>query len=181
MKHASIIVLTLFIFTSCIPLRIAPNIKEDKIKIAKKFKRSLPRHYALIFKDPKNADDFYHFVNAKYHLNDESVEDNVPFEIDGKEFSFSFYEVERVTSTINLLPMFVDAALSTEYCIDPVFEDLYASRKGHWYIVLTARDIKMQDGLHPDYVDRELVIRHLRELRKEYLNTHNYMEFSMKN
>ncbi len=178
MKHTLLLLMAIFLLSSCIPLRIAPTIKEDKIKLAKRFKRSLPKQYALIFKDPKDADDFYYFVNEKYKLNHEAVEDNVPFNIDGKEFSFSFYEVERVTSTINLLPMFIDAAISDNS--DPIFEDLYASRKGHWYLVLTARDAKMEDSLHPEYKDRDLVIKHLRDLRIEYLNTHNYLETALK-
>ncbi len=178
MKHILTVLIAIFLCSSCIPLRIAPDIKEDKIKLAKRFKRSLPKQYALIFKDPKDADDFYYFVNAKYHLNHEAVEDNVPFKVNDKEFSFSFYEVERVTSTVNLLPMFIDAAISDTS--DPIFENLYSSRKGHWYIALTSRDAKMKDCLHPDYPNREKVIQYLRNLRKEYLNTHNYAEVHLK-
>jgi len=179
MKHISTILIALFLLTSCIPLRIAPNIKDDKIQLAKRFKRSLPKQYAFIFNDPKDADDFYYFVNAKYHLNHEAVEDNIPFKVDGKEFLFSFYEVERVTSTINLLPMFIDVALGTNDN-DLIFQDLYSSRKGHWYIALTAKDAQMQDCLHPNYPDREMVIKHLRNLRIQYLNTHNYVEAALK-
>ncbi len=74
--------------------------------------------------------------------------------------------------------MFIDAAISDT--TGPILEDLYSSRKGNWYIVLTARDAKMKDCLHPDYPNREKVIQYLRNLRKEYLNTHNYAEVHLK-
>ena len=54
--------------TSCIPLSFAPNIKTDKVKLAKRFKRDLPKRYGFIFEDPKEADDFYTFINTKYQL-----------------------------------------------------------------------------------------------------------------
>lgn len=179
MKSLLTISLCIFLFSSCIPLKIAPNIKEDKIKLAKRFKGHLPKHYALIFKDPKDADEFYYFINTKYQLNHEGVTNDVPFKIDGHEFSFSFYEVEKITKTINLLPFFLDAALDNkEY--DPVFEDSYSSRKGHWYIALTSLDADMNDVLHPDTENREAIIKYLRDLRIEYLNTSNYLEAMLK-
>jgi len=61
----------------------------------------------------------------------------VPFKINDDEFSFSFYEVERITKTINVVPIFIDIALGTED--DPILEDSYSSRKEHWYITLLKR------------------------------------------
>ena len=179
MKSLLIIFLSIFLLTSCIPLKIAPTIKEDKIKIAKRFKRHLPKQYALIFKDPKDADEFYHFINTKYRLNHKMVEDNVPFTIDGEEYSFSFYEVEKITKTINLLPFFLDAALDNKG-YDPVFEDSYSSRKGHWYIALTSFDVGLNDVLDPENENREAIIKYLRDLRIEYLNSNNYLEALLK-
>jgi len=178
MKTLLSILTAFFLLSSCIPLRVAPNIKEDKIKIAKRFKRYLPKQYALIFKDPKDADEFYYFINTKYDLEYNTVEDNVPFKIDGEELSFSFYEVEKITKTINLLPIFLDAALSSDD--DPIFEDSYSFRKGHWYIALLVTDQDMNDCLASDYKNREKVIKYLRNLRKEYLNTANYLEAMLK-
>jgi len=179
MKRLLIILVSFYLLSSCIPLRIAPNIKEDKIKIAKRFQRHLPKQYALIFKDQKAADEFYYFINTKYHLNHQSVEDNVPFKIDDTNFSFSFYEVERITKTINLVPFFLDAALSN-HDMDPAFEDSYSSRKGHWYIALTSVDADMNDALSPNYNNRVAIIKYLRDLRIEYLNTNNYLETMLK-
>ena len=180
MKPLLIILLSILLFSSCIPLSIAPNIKEDKVKIARRFKRHLPKQYALIFKDPKDADEFYHFINTKYQLDHQQVEDNVPFKIDGKEFFFSFYEAEKITKTINLVPIFLSAALSREDDDVPIFEELHTSRKGSWYIVLLASDMQMKDCLAPEYQDREKILTYLRNLRIEYLNTHNYYEAALK-
>ena len=178
MKALLLILFSFLLFSSCIPLSIAPQIKEDKIKIAKRFKRHLPKQYALIFNDPKDADEFYHFINSKYQLNYDRVEDNVPFKIDGEEFAFSFYEVEKTTKTINFLPMLLDAAISDGE--DPIFEDSYATRTGKWYIALVAADENLNDCLDPKHESRDKVIAYLRNLRIEYLNTTNYLEAMLK-
>ncbi len=60
--------------------------------VAKKIKRNLPREYALISTDPKDADEFYNYINTKYELNHQNVEWNVPFMIDKENFFFSFYD-----------------------------------------------------------------------------------------
>ena len=48
----------MFLFSSWIPLRIAANIKTDKVMVAKKFKRKLPKRHAFIFEDLKDANEF---------------------------------------------------------------------------------------------------------------------------
>jgi hypothetical protein len=178
MKRLLTIILSFFLLSSCIPLRIAPNIKEDKIKIAKRFQRHLPKQYALVFKDPKDADEFYYFINTKYQLNHELVEDNVPFNIGDKDFSFSFYEVEKTTKTLNLLVIIIDFAINNDD--ELLFEDSYTSRKGEWYIALTALDTDLNDALNPNYKHRVEIIKYLRDLRIEYLNTSNYLEAMLK-
>ena len=40
MKPSITIIVVFIVFSSCIPLRIAPNIDDHKIKVGKKFKRS---------------------------------------------------------------------------------------------------------------------------------------------
>jgi hypothetical protein len=167
--------LTLVCFTSCIPLRIAPNIKTDKVMLAKKFKRKLPKRFAFIFEDPKDANEFYNYVNTKYELNHQNVEWNVPFEVNDEMFYFSFHEVEIPTKTLNLLPIIIDTAL---YSKDktPMFEDAYMSRMGNWYLAITVADDDMKDCLKQDYVKREVILNYLKEMRVEYLNTYNYLE-----
>jgi len=175
----SIILLVLLIFSSCIPLRIAPKIKDDKVIVAKKFKKNLPKDYAFIFKDPKEADEFYNYINVKHELNDQNVESNVPVIIDNEEFYFSFYETEIPTKTLNLVPILIDASLDSKD-IDPILEDAYASRIGNWYLVLTVTDSKMQDCLEPNHKSRQKTLKFLRELKMEYLNTQNYLEALLK-
>ena len=180
MKRLLTFLISFFLLSSCIPLRIAPNIKEDKIKIAKRFQRHLPKQYSLVFKDPKEADEFYYFINTKYQLNHELVEDNVPFIIEDKNFLFSFYEVEKTTKTLNLLVIFIDLAINNDEGDELLFQDSYTSRKGQWYIALTALDADMNDALDPNYKLREDIIKYLRDLRIEYLNTNNYLEAMLK-
>lgn len=174
MKKLLLLFLVLFCF-SCIPLRIAPTIKTDKVMVAKKFKRKLSKQYAFIFEDPKDANEFYNYVNTKYELYHQDVEWNVPFEIDGEQFFFSFSETEIQDKTLNLLPLVADAALDSKG-YGPLFDNVYTSRTGNWYILIGVSDNDLNDCLKPDYLYREKVLKYLRSLRKEYLNTQNYLE-----
>jgi len=170
-----LVLLSLFVFTSCIPLRIAPTIKDHKIMVAKKFKRNLPRDYSFVFKDPKDANEFYNFINTKHSLQHQDVEWNVPITINNEEFFLSFYETEIPTKTVNLIPILVDASLASKGNY-PILEDFEFSRIGNWYLVLTVSDSDMNDCLDPNYKSRENVLKYLRDLKAEYLNTHNYLE-----
>ena len=174
MKQLILLFCVLICF-SCIPLRIAPNIENDKVMVAKKFKRKLPKRYAFIFEDPKDANEFYNYVNTKYELNHQDVEWNVPFIIDGEELFFSFHETEIPDKTLNLLPVFIDLTLKPKDW-DPVFEGAYETRKGNWYLVLTVSDFEFKDCLKSNYESREKVLKYLRDLKTEYLSTSNYME-----
>lgn len=151
--------------TSCIPIRIAPNIKEDKIMKANKFKRKLPKQYAFIFEDPKEADEFYNYVNTKFQLDFKDVEWNVPFELDNVVYYMSFYESEIPNKTLNLIPLLIDAKLDQEG-FGPMFEDSYLSRNGNWYLILTVNNDVSTDCLHPNYEYRHKLISYFKELRK---------------
>ncbi|MBW1295147.1 hypothetical protein [Aquimarina litoralis] len=172
--------LLLLFCNSCFPTKIAPRIEDYKLTTGKKFKKQLPKRGAFIFEDPKNANEFYKFINAKFKLNDTDVRWNVPFKIAEKEFYFSFYEVERTSKTINIAPMIIDAALDPDDT-DPGLEDLYTSRSGTWYIALTVNDEEFMDPLKENYPQKEEVIAYLRNLKKEYLSTRNYKKYSIMN
>ncbi len=174
MKRLVLCFLVLLI-TSCIPLRIAPTIKTDKVMIAKKFKRKLPKRNAFIFEDPKDANEFYNYVNTKYELNHQDVEWNVPFIVGGKPFYFSFHEVEILDKTVNIIPLVVDTALEKKGW-DPMLEDAHVSRSGNWYLVITVSDDEIEDCLREGYEDRAAILKYLRYLRTEYLNTSNYLD-----
>ena len=165
----------MLLFTSCIPLKIAPKIENEKLIVAKKFKRTLPKKHSYVFEDPKDADEFYNYINTKYELNHGDVEYNVPVKINDNEYFLSFHEVERVTKTINLIPLFIDAGLDSKGH-SPVFEDMHSSRTGNWYIVLTVSDSKINDCLNPKFANREEILAFLKEMRLEYLGTTNYMD-----
>ncbi len=169
------IVFLSILFTSCIPLSIAPTIKEDKIMVAKKFKRQLPKQYALIFEDPKEADEFYNFINTKYERNHQDVMSSVPFLIDGDTFYFSFYETEKSTKTLNLVPALIDAKRESNGN-DAMLSEIHTSRKGTWYLVLTATDKNSKDCLNPNHLKSKKIENYLRSLRIEYLNTSNYLD-----
>lgn len=178
-KHLLLFVL-FFLTFSCIPVRIAPNIKDDKVMLAKKFKRKLPKNYAFIFEDPKDANEFYNYINTKFDLGHQDVEYNVPVIIDGELFFLSFYEVEIPTKTVNLLPMLIDAKLD-DAGSDPMFEDNYFSRIGNWYLALTVTNQDMEDCLKPKHPSRVKAINYLRALQKEYLDTSNYADAYFRN
>ena len=169
----------LFTFYSCIPLRIAPNIDGDKIVQAKKFKKDLPDCYGFVFEDKEKADEFYSFINAKYNLKHNNVDSNVPIVIDNKTFYMSFFERERVTKTLNLLPIAVDAGLQNKGN-DPIFENDYTSRNGFWYIIISIRDADIKDCLDPTHPEQAIVTKYLKKLRNEYFSTTNYIEAYLK-
>lgn len=171
----SLIILLLLLVTSCFPVRNAPKIEGDKLMVAKKFKKGLPKTHALVFEDPKDANEFYNFINTKYELNHINVEDNVPFVLDNETFYFSFYEIERISKTINLVPVLVDATLENKGK-DPVLTEYHTSREGTWYLVLTASDYDSNDALSPKHPSHKKIENYLRNLRIEYLNTSNYIE-----
>lgn len=171
--------LVFLLVTSCIPLRIAPTIKDYKLTTGKKFKRQLPKDNAFVFEDPKEANEFYNFINTKYSLNHQTVEYNVPINVEGEEFFLSFYETEISDKSINLIPFFANAALENKG-VSPVFNDPQVNRKGNWYLALFVYDADMKDCLNSNYPYRIAILNHLKAIKKEYLNTNNYLEAMMK-
>jgi len=169
-----------FLFESCIPLRIAPTIEDYKITKGKKFKRSLSKRQMFIFEDPKEAEQFYNFINTKYQLDHTNVYDDVPFDINGQQYFFAWYEVEIPDKSLNLIPLVADAALIYADA-DPAFEDSYTNRKGNWFIGLEVYSDLEKDCLVEGSLSKEAVLKYLRALKKEYLDTHNYNETLFKN
>lgn len=164
---------------ACIPLQIAPNIEGAKVYKGKKFKKQLPKQQVYVFKDPKNANEFYTYINAKYDLDYDVGGGNVPIVINNKKYYLTFYEVERSTKTVNLVPIVADAVMDSKG-FDPVFENDYTYRSGSWYIALTVTDDEFQDNLKEEDPAHATIIKHLDHLRNEYLSTENYMEIYLK-
>lgn len=172
---------TLLFFCSCIPIRIAPNIKDYKLTKGKRFKRALPKKTMFVFEDPKDANEFYNYINTKFQLDDYYVEVQVPFEVRGVVYYFSFYEVEIPTKTINLVPLALDVILNKSADMDPMFDELHTSRTGNWYIAVEVFRDNEKDCLSESSVSRDVVLPYLRELKNEYLATNNYNEVVFKN
>lgn len=174
MKKLTVLLLLLGT-VSCIPVRFAPNIRDYKIVLAKRFKRDLPKEYAFVFEDNKEADEFYNYINTKFNLNHQNVDLNVPLRVGMQTVFMSFYERDRISETGNLIPLLIDGILISKDH-DPVLEDAYSSRNAHWYILVTVTDQEFKDCLAPDYPTRQPIIAALKELKDEYLSTQNYDE-----
>ena len=178
MRYTSVFALA-FLITSCIPLRIAPEISDHKITVGKKFRRTLPKTHVFIFEDPKDADEFYNYINIKFELNHIDVEYNVPIKINDVGYYLSFYEAEIPDKTLNLLPIAIDAATSNSYSPTDLSE-AYTSREGNWYIAISVTDEDLSNTLDPLYPFRNDIIEYLKNLKQEYLTTHDYDELAFK-
>ncbi|QXP79284.1 MULTISPECIES: hypothetical protein [Winogradskyella] len=100
-----------FSFTSCIPVKIAPRFKNQDYKImqAKKFHKDMPRETSFIFKDSKEAEEFYNYINKKHQLNHVDVGYNVPFQLKNETLYLSYHEAERTDEKVNLPFAVIDA------------------------------------------------------------------------
>jgi hypothetical protein len=185
MKERLLLILSLFLFQACIPLRIAPSIDDYKIAKGKKFKRSLSKRQMFIFEDAKEAEEFYHFVNTKFQLNHKNVYDNIPFEIGGQQYFFAWYEIKIPVKTLNLAPMliqlFIGAALGSEDPLEDYDGEGDFIRKDNWYLAIEVYNDLEPDCLVDNSLSRESVLKYLRALKQEYLATHNYNETVFKN
>ena len=173
-------ILSFLLCFSCIPLRIAPNIRTDKVMLASKFKSKLPKHYSFIFEDPKEADQFLNYISIKLSDKHQNQEGYFPFYLNENLYFLKFYEIEKVDKTLNLLPILIDSSLESKDQ-DPLFPDDHVSRTGHWYLLLTVFDDNRNDCLNPDFIDRDKILKYLTDLRLEYLNNEDYKEVILKN
>ncbi len=166
-----------FTLTSCIPVKIAPKFKNQDYKImqAKKFKRKLHRETSFIFKDPKNDGEFYDYINNKYNLKDNYVGLNSPIIIKGETYYITYSEANKDDKTFNIIPMVIDEALNTD-----ALSNVYETRKGHWYILITVYDNNLKNCLLDKHPKRKLIETYLKNLKAEYLATGNYKELLFK-
>ena len=169
--------LALILLSSCIPTNIAPRFKNKDYKImqAKKFSRKLPKKTSFIFKDPKDANEFYHYINTKLRLNHSNVGYNSPFYINKERYYLSYEEVGKEDKVFNIGIAATDLVLQEKTGLT-VFDDNYTSRTGHWYIVITVFDEQTENCLLDTHPKKDLVIEYLKAMKKEYLETHNYQE-----
>ena len=186
MKNFTILLLGALLLHSCIPLRIAPNISDYKMTQGKRFKRGLPKKTMFVFEDPKDDGEFYSYIDTKFNLQDYYVDVEVPFFIDEEPYYFSFYEVDIKDKAINLVPLIFDLTLNAALGNDD-FETYTATeensikRDGNYYVAIEVFSRETEDCLVEGYKNRGRVLTYLRELKEEYLLTHNYNEVVFKN
>ncbi len=181
MKY-SLFIFAFLLFTSCIPVAVKPKIEDYKITNGAKFKKGLPNQTTFIFEDPKNADEFYTYINVKFNRQHLDAEFNNPIEVNGTTYYLTFFEAERKTKTINLLPIVADAILENKNITDgDAFINTYSSRNGQWYLIITVNDEDYNDALADTNLSRDEVINFLRAMKQEYLSTANYQDIFFKN
>lgn len=168
-----------FYFNACIPIKIAPQISDYRVTSGSKFSRDLSDRTVFLFEDSKAAGEFYAYVNTKFELNDINVYDDVPFVMDGEQYFFAFYEVEKKDKILNLFPFIIFAALDTDNGNYEGGDEILSSEK--WYLAIEVYSDTVQDCLAENSLSREVVLQYLRALKKEYLSTDNYNEFVLKN
>ena len=167
--------------SSCFPLSIPPNLEKGKLIEAQKFKRKLPKQYAYIFTDPKDANEFYYYLNAKFPPNQAGdSEDNVPIQIDNTNYYISFYETEKKSRIVNLLPALANEVMrknnvSIELNEPPIV------RGGTWYIVLVITDSEFNDALSPNSEYQKKMLAYAKSIHNEYISTTNYNSIWLQN
>ena len=169
------LLIILLLCSSCIPTRIAPKIKDYKIQVGKRFRKTLPKTKLFIFNDPKDENEFYDYIDIKYKLNQVNVEDQVPVILKGHTFYLSFYEASIPTKHVNVAKVAMDITLQAKD-YDPIFEGNYSKRNDSWYIALKIEDSDFKNCLEVNHSSYEIVKAYLKRLKDEYLKTHIYEE-----
>lgn len=177
--RSTIICILVVLLTSCIPTKIAPKIESYKITTGKKFNKALPKWQSFIFEDPKNANEFYNYINTKFKLNHNNVDSNVKIVINNTDYYLSFYEIARDTETLNLIPIVIDGKRN-QNGNDALLSEAYTSQSSKYYIALTVFDDDFKNCLKEDYKDQKVIIQYLEALRKQYLSTYNYQQLLLK-
>lgn len=172
--------LLIALLQSCFPVSIAPNLEKGQLFEARKFKKQLPNQYSYIFTDPKDAHEFYYFISSKFPSNEDGdSETNVPVFIKDRQYFVTFYETEKSSKAVNLLPMFTNGVLEKNNI--PVRTDQpFILRDGTWYIALIITDEDYNDALSPSYTHHNDVMQFSRSLQNEYFITNNYNSLLLK-
>ncbi len=186
MRRVYYLLILPILLLSCVPLRVAPNVEDYKVAKGNRFRKGLPKKKLFVFEDPKGEYHFYDYINTKFDLNDHYVDVEVPFQLDGKDYFFSFYEVHISDKAVNLLPLMFDATMNMVLGKED-FETYVATKAnsivntGNYYIAIEVFSKKESDCLQDHYPNRKPILAYLRGLKEEYFVTHNYNEVVFKN
>jgi len=156
----------LLLIQSCIPIKSAPRIENYRILEGRKFKKGLPPRQTFVFEDKQDVNAFYNFINDKFQLGDEQVMDDVPFRVNGHQYFFSFYEVDKKSKNINLMPFIMSKLTKSEEVDEPEMDI-----NEYYYIAIEAYSDIENDCLVMGALSREPVLKYLRNLKEEYQNT----------
>lgn len=110
--------------------------------------------------------------------------DDVPFNVNNNQYFFAFYEVSIPDKTLNLAPTLFNVAVSKALNLEENEEFVPAdemTRKDQWYIAIEVYSDLEKDCLQQDSFSKQSVLTYLRNLKKEYLTTHNYNETLFRN
>lgn len=154
---------------------------EGKVVKAKKFIKTLSSsQYSFVFTDPKETNEFFKYVNAKYQITYDDDIGNIPVLIDNTKHFLTFYEVNKETETINLIPIMINAKLEDKGH-PPLLKDAETSRTGTWYIAICLTDKNLKDSLNPNRKNHTKITNFLKNIQNEYLSTTDYIEIYFKN
>jgi len=179
MKYYFFLTLLFVATTSCIPVKVAPNLEQGKIMKAQKFVKSLGPQYMFVFDDPKDANEFYKYVNAKYQTVYDDDLGNIPVQINEQSYFLTFYEVSKETKVVNLITPVIETVLEKNN-IGTYDGEIPIERTGKWYIALTLTDDDLKDALHPEYSKMNETLGYVKNIRQEYLTTAEYIEVYLK-
>ena len=175
MNKLVVFVVFIFGFYACIPIKITPNIENFKVVKAKKFNNKLPKTNAFVFKDPKKTGEIHKFIHAKFNSVKE-LDNYYSFNLNGITHAITFYEVEKETKTVNLIPIIADVSRKSNNK-DSLLEDFYISRKSdNWYVAITVSNEESSDCLSNEYANKKEIEKYLEAMKNDYLNTSNYIE-----
>ena len=183
MKKIIFLLAITLLYAACIPLKIAPQIPDYKVTKGKRFHKQLPKQELFIFNDPKNEDEFFQFLSAKYGAETLETEYYIPFKLNSITYFLSYYEVARNSKTLNFAPILIDAARNgSKKKRKPILEDIYTTKRDDiWYIAISITSTKSADCLNVLYNKQPEVVQYLKKLKHEYLNTHNYEQTKFNN
>ena len=120
----------------------------------------------FVFKDEKKANEFYNYIDTKYQLNNINVIDDVPFQIDGEQYFFSFCEVDIPNKGLNLFAIVADVFLNGALNNQNISNGTTSvSRNSNWYIAIEVYSDSENDCLQINSLSREPVLKYLRALK----------------
>lgn len=164
MKYV-LLLFCLIIIGSCIPVKSAPRIRNFKIVKGKQFEKGLPERNIFVFEDKQDVNAFYQFVDKKFQLGNKQVMDDVPFTVNKHQYFFSFYEVDKKSTTIDLFPFLVSRLTKSGEEDSPEIR-----QEDSYYIAIEAYSDLENDCLDITALSRTPVLNYLRQLKDEYQN-----------